>query len=112
MLNGDPTVFGLPCCFPAAPSIRPEDRVQGFDQKRLFGVGQAPKNFFPEFPGAAGKGRRRRRQSAECCGDIAAVDVGDVGGGLERHRMVQKGLRHVLGRHLAAEKIACRVPAQ
>ena len=35
--------------------------------------------------------------------------VVDVGGGLERHGMVQKGLRHVLGRDLAAEKIAGHV---
>jgi hypothetical protein len=55
----DPTVFEFPCRFPAAPSVRPENRVHDFDQKRLFGAGRAAKKFFPEFPGAAGKGRGR-----------------------------------------------------
>jgi hypothetical protein len=56
MPNGDPTIFGLPCRFPATPSIRPEDRVQGFDQKGLFGVGQARKFFSLSFPERQGKG--------------------------------------------------------
>src|SRR5271165_5815504 len=58
MPNGDPTVFGFPCRFPAAPSIRSESRVQGFDQKRLSVRARSEKKFFPEFPGAAGEGRR------------------------------------------------------
>ena len=41
---------------------------------------------------------------SEGCGDVAAVDRGRVGGGLERHRMVLKGVRHVLGRHLARRR--------
>jgi hypothetical protein len=45
--NGDPTVFGFPCRFPAAPSIRLESREHAFDQKRLFGSRQAAKKFFP-----------------------------------------------------------------
>jgi hypothetical protein len=45
--NGDPTVFGFPCSFPAAPSIQPESREQGFDQKGLFGSRRAAKKFFP-----------------------------------------------------------------
>jgi hypothetical protein len=47
MPNDDPTVFEFPCRFPAAPSIRPESRAQDFDQKRLFGMGRAPKKFLP-----------------------------------------------------------------
>jgi hypothetical protein len=47
MANRDLMVFGLPCRFPAAPSIRPERRVQDFDNKRLFGAGGAGKKFFP-----------------------------------------------------------------
>jgi len=43
----DPTVFGLPCRFPAAPSIRPESCAQGIDQERLFDAGRTPKKFFP-----------------------------------------------------------------
>jgi hypothetical protein len=50
-------IFELPCRFPAAPSIRPESRVQGFDQKRLFDEGRTAKKIYPEFPCAAGKGR-------------------------------------------------------
>src|SRR6516164_6419901 len=56
MPDGDPTVFGLPCRFPAAPSIRPESRVQGLARKDFSVRGEPRKNFFPEFPGAAGKG--------------------------------------------------------
>jgi hypothetical protein len=33
--------------FPAAPSIRPESRVQGFDQKRLFDEGRTAKKILP-----------------------------------------------------------------
>jgi hypothetical protein len=50
MPNDDAMVFGLPCRFPAAPSIRPESLVQGIDRKRLLDVDQAQKKFFPEFP--------------------------------------------------------------
>src|SRR6516164_11467054 len=49
------------------------------------------------------------RGSAERRGDVAAVDRRHIGGGLERHRMVQKGLRHILGGYLAAEQIARHV---
>ena len=42
-------------------------------------------------------------------GDVAAIDGGDVGGGLERQRLMQEGLGHVLGRDLAAEQIAGHV---
>src|SRR4029077_18557736 len=44
--------------------------------------------------------------SAESRGDIAAIDGGDIGGGFERHGMVQKSLSDVLRRHLAPEQIA------
>jgi hypothetical protein len=47
MSNGDPRIFELPCRFPAEPSIRPENRVQGFDQKQLFDGGRASKKFLP-----------------------------------------------------------------
>jgi hypothetical protein len=40
MPNGDPRIFDFPCRFPAAPSIRPENRDQGFDRKRLFDTGR------------------------------------------------------------------------
>jgi uncharacterized protein (DUF169 family) len=51
----------------------------------------------------------RRCPSAEGCGDIAAVDRGDVGGCLERHGMMQKGLSDILRGYFAAEKIARHV---
>src|SRR5271166_2047507 len=54
--NGDPTVFGLPCRYPVAPSIRLEVLVQDIDHKRLFGSGRSRRKFYPEFPGAAGTG--------------------------------------------------------
>ena len=38
-------------------------------------------------------------------GDIAAVDGGDIGGGFERQRLRQEGLRHVLGGDLAASRL-------
>jgi hypothetical protein len=47
MPTGGPKDFELPCRFPAAPSIRLESRVQGFDQKRLFDGGQTSKKFLP-----------------------------------------------------------------
>jgi hypothetical protein len=33
MPNGDPTVFGFPCHFPAAPSIPPKNCAQHIDRK-------------------------------------------------------------------------------
>jgi len=42
-------------------------------------------------------------------GDIAAVNGGDVGGGLQRQRLMQKRLRHVVGGDLAAEQVAAHV---
>jgi hypothetical protein len=47
MPNGDPRIFELPCWFPAAPSIWPENREQGLDQKRLFETGRTSKKFLP-----------------------------------------------------------------
>src|SRR5215472_18356672 len=49
------------------------------------------------FP-AKGSAQRRR--------DVAAVDGGHVGGGLERERLRHEGLRDVLGRDLAPEQVA------
>jgi len=46
--------FGLPCRFPAAPWIRPENRVQGFDYKRL-SVRESPKKIL-SFPSRQGRG--------------------------------------------------------
>jgi len=57
MPNGDPAVFGLPCRFPAAPSIRPESSAQDVDKKHFSVRGEPRKNFYPEFPVAAGKER-------------------------------------------------------
>jgi len=41
--------------------------------------------------------------------DVAAVDRGDVGGGFQLQRLMQEGLRHVVGGHLAAEQVAAHV---
>ena len=60
---------GLPCRFPATPSILPGRRTQVYDRTRFFGVGEAQKNFFPEFSLPAGKGR----------GDISRSRVGVPG---------------------------------
>src|SRR5271167_1787650 len=49
-------------------------------------------------------------RSAQNGGNIAAVDSRDVGGGLQRHGMVQERLGDILGGDLAAEKIARHVP--
>src|SRR6516162_6996834 len=57
MPSGDPSIFGLPCRFPAASSFSPEDRVQSHDSKRISRQRESEKKFFPEFPVAAGKGR-------------------------------------------------------
>jgi hypothetical protein len=46
MPSGDPRIFGLPCCFPAAPSFSPDDHLQGFDSKRLSMQREPEKNFF------------------------------------------------------------------
>jgi hypothetical protein len=47
MPNGDPRVFGLPCHFPATPSIVAERSAQVYDRTGFFGAGEAPKIFFP-----------------------------------------------------------------
>jgi hypothetical protein len=47
MPNGDQTVLGLPCRFPATPSILAEFRAQLFDRTQFFDVGRAQKKFFP-----------------------------------------------------------------
>jgi hypothetical protein len=41
--------------------------------------------------------------------DVAAVDRGDVAAALERQRLMQEGLGHVVGRDLAAEQVAGHV---
>ena len=59
-------------------------------------------------PAATGRDRGRDAPlgSAQSGSDVAAVDGGDIGGRFERHRMMQEGLRNVLGPDLAAEQIA------
>jgi hypothetical protein len=47
MPNGDPTVFGLPCRFPAGSSVQLANRLQDFHQKRLFGAEASREKFFP-----------------------------------------------------------------
>ena len=61
----------------------------------------AAKKHLPGFFPRGREPERRRRRSPHRCGDVAAIDPGHVADGLERHRMAQKGLRYVLGRHLA-----------
>src|ERR1700722_13488882 len=50
-----------------------------------------------------------RAWSAHRGGDIAAIDRGDVGSGLERERVMHEGLRDVLGGDFAAEQVAAHV---
>src|SRR6516165_10039218 len=57
MPSDDPSIFGLPCRFPAASSFSSEDRVQSHDSNRIFEAARVREKFFPEFPVAAGKGR-------------------------------------------------------
>jgi hypothetical protein len=47
MPDGDPTVFGLPCRFPAGPSVRLANRLQDFDPKRFFGAKASREKIFP-----------------------------------------------------------------
>src|SRR5882724_6079207 len=47
--------------------------------------------------------------SAQRRRDIAAVDGRHVGGGLQRQRLRQKGLRDVLGGDLALQQVAAHV---
>jgi hypothetical protein len=47
MPNGDPGAFRVSLPFPAAPSIRPKDRTQAFDQERLFNAERTSKKFLP-----------------------------------------------------------------
>ena len=49
------------------------------------------------------------RASTQRRGDVAAVHGGDIGGGFQRQRLGEKRLRHVGGRHLAAEQVAAHV---
>src|SRR5580692_1210818 len=49
------------------------------------------------------------RGSPHRSGDIAAVDGGDVGGCLQRQRLVQECLRDVVGGDFAAEQVAAHV---
>src|SRR5271166_136977 len=71
--------------------------------------GSREKIFTRVFPVRQGTGEAGSPRSAQCRGDVAAVDRGHVGGGLERQCLVQKGLGNVVRGYLAAEKIACHV---
>jgi hypothetical protein len=44
---GNKLIFGLPCRFPAKPSIFARRRAQVYDRTRFFGMAGAPKNFLP-----------------------------------------------------------------
>src|SRR6516162_2703521 len=44
-------------------------------------------------------------------GNVAAVHGRDIGGGLERERLMQKRLRDILGSHFPAQQIAAHVIA-
>src|SRR6266478_5136304 len=73
------------------PNLVPRSMIsRGFSTHR-----GAPKNFPPDFSRAAGNGRGDAAPSPQRRGDVAAVDGGDVGGGFERERMVQEGLRDI-----------------
>jgi hypothetical protein len=47
--------------------------------------------------------------SSQCGGDIAAIDGGHIRGGLERQRLGQKCLRHIVGRHFPAKQVPLHV---
>jgi len=49
MPSGDPRIFGLPCRFPATPSIFAENRDQAFDRTQFFDMEGVPKKFLPGF---------------------------------------------------------------
>src|SRR5271165_4709841 len=63
MSNGDPRIFGLPCRFPATPSIFALCRGQAYDRTRFFGMGGAAKIFLPGFS-LCGREREGRRYPA------------------------------------------------
>ena len=57
MPNGDPRVFGFPCRFPAGLRFDPRITSKVFIRNDFWVRGEPRKNFYPEFPVAAGKGR-------------------------------------------------------
>jgi hypothetical protein len=61
MLNRDRRIFGLPCRFPAKPTIFAVCGGQAYDRTGFFSIGKPRKKLFPGFPCAAGKGRGRGR---------------------------------------------------
>src|SRR6516162_4293074 len=56
MSNGDSRVLGLPCRFPAKPSIFAGD-VTNYMTTRVFSAWGVTKNFYSEFSHTAGNGR-------------------------------------------------------
>jgi hypothetical protein len=55
--HGDRRIFGLPCRFPAKPSIFAVSRYQAYDRMRFFGMEGDAKKFYPGFSRAAGNRR-------------------------------------------------------
>src|SRR2546421_575959 len=53
--------------------------------------------------------RGLQEPSAKDGGNVAAIDGCDVGGGLQRQRMMQEGLCDVLGHNLATQQVADHV---
>jgi hypothetical protein len=47
--------------------------------------------------------------SSQCGGNITAIDGGHIRGGLERQRLGQKCLRHIVGRHFPAKQVPLHV---
>jgi hypothetical protein len=54
--HGDRRIFGLPCRFPAKPSIFAVSRYQAYDRMRFFGMEGDAKNFTRVFPARQGIG--------------------------------------------------------
>ena len=66
-VNGDPGSFGLPCRFPATPSIFAAVMTQVYDRTRFFGWGESEKFFSRIFPARQGTGEAgiaRQRSAA------------------------------------------------
>src|SRR5271170_4788268 len=59
--------------------------------------------------GSSARVSRVMRTLPERGGDVPAIDGSDAGGGLQRQRLVQKGLGHILGRHFLAQQVAAHI---
>jgi hypothetical protein len=58
--HGDRRIFGLPCRFPAKPSIFAVSCYQAYDRMRFFGMEGDAKNFLPGFFPRGREPERRR----------------------------------------------------